>query len=308
MLEGLRPLLQAGDVVTVACSGGADSLALLLLLKKITPVLAIEVKAVHFHHGDLEDEAMSRYRERASHFVEDVCQRNQISLHIEKSDRGLVTEDECRQFRESYYKGCFDTQISNSRHFFALGHHSDDLLETRLIRLIRGSGSQGLESMAVLRGYKLRPFLEESRVSIEDYVRDCGESWFEDPSNANQSYLRNWLRNIWLQDLEKKYPGGVSSMARSLHLIAESIGDDHGRIFECVENNTLNLVPFWELSLEDKKRVLAYFLRVNAVKGYGQSHIKEVLKRLDNNQKEHTFVLLKKQWLVNAQRIVLEKV
>ena len=138
------------------------------------------------------------------------------------SRKPLAGEAALRDFRHSR----LDSLRREKRaQWTALAHHSEDLLETRLIRLIRGCGETGLAAMKPLDPPLLRPFLSVMREEIKDYALSYKLSWAEDPGNQDKRFLRNWLRNQWLPDLEKKRPGGVRRLAASLSHIAAAAGE-----------------------------------------------------------------------------------
>ena len=143
-----RQLLQPGDRVLAAVSGGADSTSLLLVLAALRRSLKIEVEAAYFDH-------MLRGRraiEREQRFLRDLCERLDVPLHIGAADvrahrasKRLSLEEAARDLRYAFLA---ETARTNSCAAVATGHTKDDQAETVLLHIVRGSGLQGLAAMA----------------------------------------------------------------------------------------------------------------------------------------------------------------
>lgn len=208
-------LLQHGNQYLCAYSGGLDSTVLLHAAARIT---GIELRAVHIHHG-LHPNADSW----AEHCAR-VCRDLGVKLIIVKvdvrKDHGKGLEAAARSAR---YKAIAD-HIRNDE-VLLTAHHQQDQAETILLRLLRGSGSQGLGSMRALssaHGFKqLRPLLSISKAQLHDFANTEKLSWIEDPSNDKTDFDRNFLRHEVLPMFEKRWPQAVSALSRSAELLAE---------------------------------------------------------------------------------------
>ena len=132
--------------------------------------------------------------------------------------RPLTSEADLREFRHSLLERL---RREKGAQWTALAHHSGDLLETRLLHLIRGCGEEGFSAMKILDPPFLRPFLDVTREEIKDYALANRLSWAEDPGNKDNRFFRNWLRNQWLPDLERRRPGGVKRLAASFSHVAD---------------------------------------------------------------------------------------
>ncbi|MBC7371005.1 MAG: tRNA lysidine(34) synthetase TilS, partial [Bdellovibrionaceae bacterium] len=283
-----------GKKFLVALSGGVDSLALLLSLQR---VLKTNVEACFIHHGP---GANVLYRDQAQKFCADLCARFSLPFHERKnSGEMLNSEADMRDFRHLRLE---EVRVETGCDFIAFGHHREDLLESRLLRLIRGTGLQGLIAMTELDRTLFRPFLKISKKNLQEYLERAGESGFEDPSNADLEPLRNWLRQSWLVDLEKRQPGALQSLARSLELLVDAPKqEDHFKGFFIA--NELSRSKFLSLTKTQQKQLLAKWLLSLKVKDFTQAQLEEVTKRLDNSQKEFTFRVAGLTWSVNAQQI-----
>lgn len=193
-------MLQAGDRIVIAVSGGADSVCLLKVLTENQ--IDLRLRAVHVHHGLRGGEA-----DRDAEFVREICKRVGVPLEVvyrnvrEYADRrGLSEEEAGRILRyealEEAARRWEQEKCSVSRPvWIAVAHHQDDNAETILHHLLRGSGLRGLSGMKAVQGNRIRPLLGVRRSEIVTYLRDSGWSWCEDSSNNSGAYTRNRIRH-----------------------------------------------------------------------------------------------------------------
>lgn len=271
--------------VGVAVSGGRDSMLLLEIISEIAPARGLQVHVLHAHHGDSADEAQQSFRDSAYRLVEERAQKLHLKFHGVKSQTPLLSEDDFREFRRREFQR-LKTELSLQLVF--LGHHAQDLLETRIMRLIRGTGGQGLEAMRDDE----RPFLPCSAEELDLEARSRELSFLEDPSNMDSRYFRNWLRHEWLPQLEAKSPGALKSFARSLDTWIESerLRDEQfppPGLF--LSSTVISVDAYLRLSVSEQRRALAYLLHELKSSNYSRSHIEEIQKRLDKIQNEYTF-------------------
>lgn len=202
-----------GLPMAVALSGGADSTALLLACAARWPG---QVRAVHIHHG-LQSAADDFERHCRS-----LCAQWDVPLAVRRVQAGPAPgqspEDAARQARYSALAQAVQTEWPGLQDV-ALAQHADDQVETLLIALSRGAGLPGLASMP--RHWQRdglqwhRPFLAVSAVVLRDWLTAQAQSWIEDPSNADQHFLRNRIRAQLLPVLNLALPGFRDTFARS---------------------------------------------------------------------------------------------
>jgi tRNA(Ile)-lysidine synthase len=276
-------------------SGGLDSMALIEVFSNLG--LKDRIKVLHFHHGDFENKS---YRDQAQLLVQSVCLDQSIDFAFQKTTQTLKSESEFRAARIQFFN-----LHANEESVFVSGHHLDDLLETRLIKLIRGAGVEGLKSFSEYDYKTFRPFLNFSKHEILQYANQKKMTWADDPTNLETDYLRNWIRNQWLPALNEKHKGGVENLAKSLDRIL--ITEDHFESQISYHLDTVEIQRLWFFSLSTKGQLralsigLGYFKKIQFTTG----HLEEINKRLDKNQKEHIFDILGVNWVLNAQQIVL---
>ena len=287
--------------IIAGVSGGLDSIVLLDLLKAISQPCRLKIYISYIHHGGSSEKRIQDYRDNAKDFVLNLSQKYNLEFLSPKSSKKILSsEEEFRELRRNCFKKLSQQKQAD---LIALAHNQDDLLETRLIQLIRGCGSQGLKSMSYYDTLYLRPLLFWTRKEINSYALKQNLKWLEDPSNRDNHFLRNWIRNKWLKDLEHKRQGAVKSLARSLETLSGQTEKDLQRY---MDSKGIKRQLFMELSLKEKKRVLAFYMRKKAFSNYGQSHIEEILKQNERAQKTFSIQLLKRTWFFTKNYITVK--
>ena len=204
--------------VTVALSGGRDSMVLLDALATAAPAHGIALAAIHVHHG------LSPRADAWAEFCADACAARGVTLNVHRVavDRasGMGIEAAARAARYAVFAAA-DTD------FVALAHHADDQAETLLLQLLRGAGAHGLAAMPVVRPLHdgvalLRPLVELPAAALQAYARAHGLDWIEDESNSDTALRRNFLRREIAPLLAATFPGYPATLARAAQLQGET--------------------------------------------------------------------------------------
>jgi tRNA(Ile)-lysidine synthase len=304
-LQFLTPF--RGKRLLLAVSGGRDSVLLFHLLRKLAPKLKLDLVVGHVYHGHSEyrGEAFEFVRKLAGdfRFVSNVSNPNAQAAR-DDLQQIFPTSDEqsLREFRR-------DTLLAMARstesHRVVLGHHRDDLFETRMIRLIRGTGLEGIKSMSMKSAKVLRPLLPFWREEI--IQASASLKFLEDPTNVDSRYLRNWLRNNWLVQLEAYRPGAQKSLARSLENLSLSARHELSQLKIFIDSKGVDRSAILALSNVEQRQILASYLRERNVKNYSASQVDEVLKRLKTSQKSFDFKVAGRVWSVTSDRVRLHE-
>jgi len=212
-LEQALAEFSPGLPFAVALSGGADSTALLLACAQRWPG---KVRAVHIHHGLQEAADGFEAHCRA------LCLQLALPLAVRRVQAGPVSgqspEDAARRARYLALAEAVQNEWPEV-HDVALAQHADDQIETLLIALSRGAGLPGLASMPAhwhRQGLNWhRPWLAVPGSALRDWLQSQGQSWVEDPSNADQHLTRNRIRALVLPALSKALPAYRATFARS---------------------------------------------------------------------------------------------
>lgn len=294
VLRGFKALKKPPRRILLALSGGVDSMVMAEILYKWRKGLGLELKVAHVHHGKSSSAKQEAYRQRTRNFVRRWAKMRQLPFFTNDDLVGPLepSEEGLREFREMKLRSWLAGEKFEA---IALAHHQDDLLETRLIRLIRGSGGQGLRAMTFSRNNKFRPLLEVSSEEIRTYAVTKKLRWVEDPSNQKPDILRNWLRREWLPSLETKRPGAVRSLARSLETLSPEVNE-----FDLAAHVGLRRESFVHSSSLLQRELLARYLKALGLKDYARTHVDEILKRLATERKNVEFEMLGLRFRISA--------
>ena len=251
-------LLQAGNEVTVALSGGADSMALLHLLVSLKDQLGISLSAAHFNHGIRGNEA-----DRDERFVRTECERLGIPLFCEKGDVPTLAKEKKMGIELAAREARYDFLYRAAPDLIATAHTASDHLETVLMNWIRGSGAKGLSGIPVKNGRVIRPLITSTREEVEAYCQKHGISFVTDSTNLCDDYTRNKLRHRVIPVLKELNPSleqaafrASASLAEdeeTLSLLADRYLSSHAR------DGELDLCDFPMLSAAVKKRIVKHF-------------------------------------------------
>ncbi len=203
-------MLNNGDRVIVAVSGGIDSVVLLHLLQRLEDRYGLKLIVSHLNHCIRKEEA-----ERDASFVQSLASSNNLQCELGVADvpalmtnEGLSLQVAAREARYNFFDLLRKKHKANK---VALGHHMDDQVETVIMRFLRGTGTKGLKGMEPVReGVYIRPLIGITRKEIEDYAKDQGLSFVTDSTNFKDIYLRNKIRYELLPFLEKNYNPNIN--------------------------------------------------------------------------------------------------
>jgi tRNA(Ile)-lysidine synthase len=213
-------MLDPGNRVVIAVSGGPDSVCLLSVLHSLAKDLDLTLHVAHLDH-------MFRGKESADEalFVEGLAKKFNIAATIEKIDvpafcreRGLSAQAGAREVRYGFLANVAES-VGDAR--IATGHTATDQAETFLMRLVRGAGISGLSAIPPKRGNIIRPLIETTREDVLGYLQSAGLVYATDPSNDKPVYTRNRIRTDMLPVLKKFNPRVVETLAAEASLLRD---------------------------------------------------------------------------------------
>jgi len=200
---------------------------------KCGAVMHNDIRCLHVEHG-LRPAQESK---GDAEFVRDFCKSNKIECHVEHikpgkiaalaQRKGIGIEAAARYFRHKALSR--EAARLGKNTIILLAHTKDDLLETALMRVLRGVGPAGLAAMPVRRGRIFRPLLNMSRADITGYLTDRNIHWREDSTNTDEMFLRNKIRCRLIPLLNESFPSwksGVTSLAQTQSLAAGFIAQE----------------------------------------------------------------------------------
>lgn len=253
-------MLNPGDEVVCAVSGGADSMALLWAMYLLKEKLQIRLSAAHFNHHLRGAES-----DRDEAFVADFCKGYGIPLRIGSGNVVSGAKGLEAAAREARYAFLQDLPGK-----IATAHTASDNAETILLHLVRGTGLKGLGGITPIRGKVIRPMLAVTREEVLEFLAEYSIPYVEDSSNNGDDFLRNRLRHSVMPLLREENP----SLSQNLSAMALRLRQDEEALAASAREKHTNRVP--ELLAMDpaiRSRVLAKILLDAGVKEPEAAHI-----------------------------------
>ena len=290
--------------MTVALSGGVDSVVLLHLLHSLQKKHRFTLNATHVHHG------LSKNADKWVKFCEKLCATLSIPLDIHyvklPKKKSLGIEGEARQLR-------YEKLLQSKSDLIVLAHHADDQAETFLLQMIRGAGVKGLSSMAHFDDDRRlwRPLLNTSRSDIEKYAKQHKLKWIEDESNLNTDFDRNFIRSKILPILKIRFNHIIKVISRSSAHLAEAqhLLDNLAKIDlkKHLKSNKykhiLQVKSLNKLSLSRAKNLLRYWLEINDQLMPSKDLLDELLRQVLHAKKDADLkIYLSKEFEIRRYR------
>ena len=237
-------MINKGDKVVIGVSGGPDSITLLNVLNKFKEKLNIKIYVAHINHSIREeaDEETEYVREFCKKIdVEFFCKK--IDVESEAKKLKIGTEEAGRNIRYAFFEEVAEKVGANK---IATAHNSNDNAETVLMNIIRGTSISGLKGIEKMRDNKfIRPLIETTRATIEEYCRIEKLNPRYDKSNKENIYTRNKIRNLLIPYIQKEFNPNIIEGINRLSNIAEEeerfinsmIEEEYKRIVIVEKNN-----------------------------------------------------------------------
>lgn len=213
-------LIKNGDSIVIGLSGGADSVCLTLVLNELKKEYNLKLKAVHINHKLRGEES-----DRDMNFCKEFCNELKIPLKVYEFDvEKLAKENKTgvEEFARNLRYKCFSENATDSK--IATAHNLDDVAETLILNITRGSSINGLCSIPAKRDNIIRPLINVSREEIENYLSNISQRFVTDSTNLTDEYTRNKIRHNVIPVLKEINPAFLQSVKR-LKNIAEIQSD-----------------------------------------------------------------------------------
>lgn len=210
--------------ILIAVSGGVDSICLFDIFLNLKDDLDLQIAVVHFNHKLRKDDS-----DRDQKFVEKICRKNKIKLFKSfadvrqfSKDKSLSLEEAARIKRYEFFENICNKYKYD---YLATAHTKNDLAETFLLNLFRGSGLHGLTSIPIRRkiaknSFVIRPLIHFTKKELINYAELRSLKWVEDKTNEDIIFTRNKIRNILIPEIEENYnPNFVNTIERTSSII-----------------------------------------------------------------------------------------
>ncbi|MBM4330338.1 MAG: tRNA lysidine(34) synthetase TilS [Deltaproteobacteria bacterium] len=210
-------MLQPGERLVVAVSGGADSMALLHVLWDLRREFHLSLVVAHLNHGlRPEGEEEKSFVRKASADLGIPFITRQVDIRAKQKEQRLTLQEAAREARYSFL---LEAAMSQKAAKIALGHTADDQAESMIMRILRGSGTRGLSGIPPVRGdFFIRPLIESWREEIEAFLFEKKVAFLTDPTNRSLKFLRNRIRHDLLPVLEQYNPRLRQTLAQMADL------------------------------------------------------------------------------------------
>ena len=310
-------LIEEGDKIILAVSGGPDSIAMLKSIynlkcekerknsteklsrdelkafKKVRILPSFDIVVAHVNH------LIRQEAKEDESFVKDFCEEIGIQFYSKSIDVKEIANTYKIGMEEAGRIARYDffDEVANitGASKVAIAHNKNDSVETVIMHAIRGSGTYGLHGIEVKNGKYIRPLIECQRCEIEEYCKDNHIEARIDKTNFENLYTRNKIRNVAIPYIEKEFnPNIIETISRLSELIKEQdsfLDNFVEKIFYGIrlyEDDNLIILDLKKFNLQEKviksKLVLYTIIRLfGTSKGIEKIHIEDILKLCQNN-------------------------
>lgn len=218
--NSVRGFLEQNNIsncnITVALSGGKDSVSLLIALLQLKDEFSLCITAAHLNHNLRGEES-----QRDENYVKDLCEKLGVHLYLESINVQDIAKNQHKGIEETARQCRYDFLIRVSPEYIATAHNKEDNAETVLLNIIRGTGIQGLCGIDSTQVRLIRPLLSVSKKDIIEYLSTENIDFVTDSTNADITYSRNRVRNVIIPEAEKINQGSVDAILRLSNIARE---------------------------------------------------------------------------------------
>jgi len=257
----------------LAVSGGVDSMALLHALKDVA---GVELIVAHFDHGIRTDSGVDRQ------LVQDEAERRDLKFELKEGH--LDSDSSEAVARKARYDFLELVRLKYEASAIITAHHQDDVLETAVLNLSRGTGWRGLISLSDNEHFK-RPLLDTSKAVILEYAYKNNLVWREDSTNTNEQYLRNYIRHTIMPQFGGPDRNNLVKILNGLRVTGSELNNLLSRTLKDISHdNELNRSALSGLPIEIIQEILIAWWRQNGFYGYESKTLKRAIKNIQINK------------------------
>ncbi len=287
-------LIEKGDKIVVAVSGGPDSMAMLDILKELkNEKIYFEIVVSHVNHK-LRKEA-----DEEEQYVKKYCEKNEIEFYSKSIDvkklahtNKIGTEEAGRIARYEFFAQVLKNTNANK---IAVAHNKNDKIETILLHIMRGSGLEGLKGIEAKRENIIRPLIDCERSEIETYCEKKKLNPRIDKSNFYNIYTRNKIRNIVIPYIQNEFnPNIIKTLGRLADIVqleAEYIEKQTKKAYQelIIEEKPHQIViDLKTFNLQErviKARLIRYIIKelLGSTESIEKIHVEDIIKLCDKN-------------------------
>ncbi|MCX6727603.1 MAG: tRNA lysidine(34) synthetase TilS [Candidatus Saccharibacteria bacterium] len=278
IIRGMKVDVRPGKYV-VAVSGGVDSVALLHLLVNQPHTEKDQKRSfvvAHFDHGIRDDSAYDRQ------LVQSLAKQYKLPFVYEQGNLGIgASENTARIARYNFLEKV--KQASNAD-AIVTAHHEDDLLETAILNLLRGTGRKGMSSLGD-HPHLRRPLLHVSKADIQAYAKEQGLVWHEDSTNADTNLKRNYVRKVLVPGLGVNGRKTLLDIVRHLKVVNASLDENIALYLHTQPSRqSLNRHAFIQLPHAVALEVMASWLRSHGITEFDSKLLESLVVKVKTLQ------------------------
>lgn len=286
----LKKILKENDTIVIGVSTGPDSMCLLSLLEKIKQEISINIVVAHVnHHVRKESQIEEKY-------IKEYCANHNLTCEVANLKPVKSNfEAEAHMFRYAFFKKLI---IKYNANYLMTAHHGDDLVETIIMREIRGSSLKGYAGIALSENYEvytlIRPLLFYTKDNILEYTKENNIKYFVDNTNFLDNHLRNRIRKDILPLLKRENPNiHLKYLQYSEELLASDkvLQNLTNEIIKKVYNNNRLIIPvFLRQNQVIKERIIKLILKelyqddINIITNVQTKNIISLINRTKPNE------------------------
>lgn len=280
-----------------AVSGGVDSMVLLDLLVRLPDT---EIVVAHFDHGIRPDSAKDR------ELVQQTAEQHGLAFEFAEGKLGAGASEE--KARNARYEFLNSVREKHKAKAIVTAHHQDDLIETAVINMLRGTGRKGLTSMRSGLVIK-RPLLDVTKQEILAYADKHSIRWHEDSTNSDTAYMRNYVRHIILPKLTVDQRHVLTNSLTELSQTNKKIEKEIVNYLQLNLSDTATIERggFIVLPHDVAREAMASWLRLNGIRDFDRKTIERLVVAAKTKKPGQRVNIINKKWLaVGKDKLSLE--
>lgn len=246
------------------------------LLHALKDVAGVELIVAHFDHGIRTDSGVDRQ------LVQDEAERRDLKFELKEGH--LESDSSEAVARKARYDFLELVRLKYEASAIITAHHQDDVLETAVLNLSRGTGWRGLISLSDNEHFK-RPLLDTSKAVILEYAYKNNLVWREDSTNTNEQYLRNYIRHTIMPQFGGPDRNNLVKILNGLRVTGSELNNLLSRTLKDISHdNELNRSALSGLPIEIIQEILIAWWRQNGFYGYESKTLKRAIKNIQINK------------------------
>lgn len=302
LIENIKDLNK--KTLAVAYSGGIDSQVMLHIAYKLKKELEFNLIIIHLNYN-----LRGKQSKKDELFTRDTAKKYNLNIYVKEIEKGSYDkkniQNEARKDRYNFFEELYKKNIYD---YLLIAHNKDDLAETIIYRMIKGTGANVYKSLKKKNDYILRPMLDFYRKDIENYSMENNLKYREDSSNKKNKYARNKIRNLiipMLETINERTKDNIIKFAKRIYFETTFLRKKTDNIYKkiSINKNSINIKNIKNLNKIFLVRIIIKFLFKNNIE-INEKRIFEIIKII-KSKKSNTILRLDNFNLIKEYDILL---